>query len=352
MEINSQFKVLDSIRFRTSTLKRLKMDSTDKSPDCLTIGEGRVNRPFKIQNNLFLPPHLTRKLDRETFLGVSLGSCLAGGNMNLHGPLSSDAKELVRINSAPLILDLVSSRNVISNEMLHNCSMVWIEIGGNEFPFRIDSPSDDTGIPPEIEEPKDLIHLVSMFKEMLEVPVVLSIRGMDIDMDMDNILVTPADAVHISCGFDVDRRSSPVSKGLTSEPVTSVVEALKHMEVFRSAEKGVKILLSGPIRGSTDIMKLRAMGVDGFGPDMIIEDLIRNELTSANEEPDWALIGEKVEERFESIMEGIETDLKILGLGSMNEMKRDMLVVDNYHAAALTGLPLSGYGMEIPFWRH
>jgi hypothetical protein len=75
-------------------------------------------------------------------------------------------------------------------------------------------------------------------------------------------------------------------------------------------------------------------------------------LGSENDEPDWALIGEKVEESFRSIIQGIGRDLDILGLGSLEEVNRDMLVVDNYHAAALTGLPLSGYGMEIPFWRH
>jgi hypothetical protein len=352
MPVNDQFKVLDSIRFRTSTLKRLKMGNIAESRNGLTIGEGRVKNPFKIRTPLFLPPHLTRKLDHETYLGVSLGSSLAGANMNLHGPLSSDAKELARINSSPLVLDLSGSRIAISNEMLRDCSMVWIEIGGNEFPLRIDSSSEETRIPPEIDEPKDLIHLVSLFREMLEAPVVLSVRGLDIDSDMDNILVTSADAVHISCGFDVDGSTGPASRGLTSEPVTSAVEALKHMEVFRSGEKGVKILLSGPFRDSTDIIKLRAMGIDGFGLDMSIENMIRNELGSENDEPDWALIGEKVEESFRSIIQGIGRDLDILGLGSLEEVNRDMLVVDNYHAAALTGLPLSGYGMEIPFWRH
>ncbi len=347
-----QSRFFDSIRFKTSTLKRPTSDLSDPSDISLIIGHNRVKKPLKLKTPLIIPPHLTRGIGKESYLGISLGSCLAGCNINLHEPLSKEAEELARAYSAPLILDLTNSRGSIDHTILSSAELVWIEIGGAENKVFDQNGNSIVSIPPEIDEPKDLIHLVSLFKEMLGVPVVISMRGRDVDSDIDHVLVTSADAVHISCGYDFEGEEGPASKGLTSEPVTSVIEAMKHLEVFRSKEKGVKLLLSGPLRNSTDVIKLKALGVDGFGIDMVIDNILSRELPRTMKEPDWALIGEIVEGKLKEVLQGIRGDLAILGLKGFDQLERNMLVVDNYHTAAVTGLPLSGYGMEIPFWKH
>ncbi len=352
MSNKNQSRFFDSIRFKTSTLRRPSSEISFPSSFPLVIGHNRVKKPLKLKNPLFIPPHMTRGLGKESFLGLSLGSCLAGCNMNLHEPLSKEAVELVKAYSVPLLLDIVNSLGSIDHAMLSSAKLVWIEIGGAENPVFDQNGNSIVTMPPEIDEPKDLIHLVSLFKEMLGVPVVISIRGRDVNSDIDHVLVTSADAVHISCGYDFKGEEGPASNGLTSEPVTCVVEAMKHMEIFKSKEKGVKLLLSGPIRNSTDIIKLKTLGVDGFGIDMILDNILSRELPKTMEEPDWAMIGEIVEKKLKVILQGIHRDLSILGLGGFNQLERSMLVVDDYHAAAVTGLPLSGYGMEIPFWKH
>ena len=345
-----QFAQLDSIRFVSSTLKRLNHSETP-ALESLTIGKNGIEKPLELENPFIVPPYITRNLDGDLFTGISLGSCLSGINMNLHGKMSKDQKEIHKIHSPPVLYDLCTCRKVPDASLLMMSDCLWLELGPPEGDTGRNS-SKEWGEYPELEGSKDLIHFVSMLKETRDIPIIISIRAIDLVNDVDNVLVTEADAIHIRCGFDDDDHNGPSFFGFTGEPVTTAIQMVEHMDIFKSREKGVKFLLSGPFRNAADIIKLAALGVDGFGIDSLLRRKILPNENTVERKLDWASIGETVQISIKSLRDEIISYLDTLNLKSLEQLDRSMLVVDSYHTAALTGLPLAGYGREIPFWRH
>lgn len=349
MGSHPQFSVLDSIRFVTTFIPPTAQDG--ESNDRFTIGINRVKSPISFKEGLFIPPGFTRDIAAKTRIGISLGSCLSGMNLNVHGSIDKDTRDLIRSYSPKVILDLTSARKEIDQEMFDLADCIWLDISGSEPHTGNEKHIRKNMIPPEIDKKKDLIHLVSMLKELKEIPLIVSIKGTDVKNDMDNVLVTEADGIHISCGYDLTGKSGPAYYGLTSEPVSTAIEAIKHMDVFRSREKGVKLLLSGPVRNGADHLKLSAIGADLIGPEIIMTDMLHG----FEKDPslmEWDVVGEGLDTLLNQLREDISINLGNLNKRSINDLSRSDLQVDNYHAAAVTGLPVMGYGREIPFWRH
>jgi hypothetical protein len=349
LKTRRNFQLLDSIGFSTSSLKRMN-DSILNSKNKLIIGENRVEKPLVLKNRLFLPPHITRSAGKEKLLGISLGSCLAGCNLNIHSKPDKDFNEIAKIKDSPRFLDIISTSRDIDHDVLRRCDLLWLEVGIPEYGHRRETKNEIEYLPSELDEPKDLIHLVDLYREMLNIPLVVSIKGLDVRADMDNILVTSADAVHISSGYEISNNDNFHESGIFSDPVTSIVETMKHMETFKSKTKGVKLLVSGPLRNSTDIIKVLALGADGVGLDFLIDDVLSS-IMADKRDVDWSMIGELVQNRIVETLNNIENDLEVIGC-RFEDLNSEMLVVDDYHSAAMTGLPLAGYGLEIPFWRH
>ncbi len=340
---------LDSIRFTSSTLKR-KGSCPDENMEKYIIGEGRVVRPIDLGRSMFIPPHITRSSSEDIHLGVSLGACLSHMNLNIHREPKNRLKDLIGSYHPPTILDLSEARSEMNISMMKSSGCIWIELSDPEpGPYLV---SDTARIkkPYEIRSNKDLIHYVSLIKEIVDVPIIVSLRGMDVMLDIDSVLVTEADAIHISCGYDIDGKEGPSFNGLTSEPVSTIIEANKHMKTFRSSDKGVKLLISGPFRNGFDIAKMIALGADMVGIDMPIQKKMIG--LNRDRAEDWATIGESIEQTISSIQKEMDQCVDLVCPNGMVDLDRSRLMVDNYHTAALTGLPLAGYGQEIPFWRH
>ncbi len=346
MQLNDQFRVMDSIKFNSLSLFNEEEDN-GKNSNVLVIGENRVERPLTIENGLFIDPQLTRKTGDDLNLGFALAGSIMKMNVNIQGNISDDIKQLRGSYSPNLFVDLTEKRHELDLETIKGSNAVWLDLTG---PESINTPSGDPSgrIPPEITDHKDLIHFIGMLKEIVDVPVIISIRGLDVKNDIDRILVSKADAVNISIGYSINGLESDT--GPASDPVTSVIEAVKHFNVFRSFENGVKLLVSGPIRNSMDIVKLKCLGVDGLSPGLSILSGI--EKCSSKKKMDWAESGEYIEKNIRDLVSGKDSIMKILNIRSESELDRSLLMVDDYHSAALTGLPLAGYGQVIPFWKH
>ena len=340
---------LDSIRFTSSTLKKKVVRITD-DPERYIIGKDRVVRPIDLGRSMFIPPHITRSSNDDIHLGISLGACLSNMNLNIHREPKDKLIELIGSYHPPTILDLSEARREMNISILKSSDCIWVELSEPEPGPYLVSNTARIEKPSEIRSKKDLIHYISLLKEIADVPVIVSLRGMDVMLDLDSILVTEADAIHISCGYDIDGKEGPSFNGLTSEPVSTLIEANKHLKTFRSNDKGVKLLISGPFRNGFDIAKMIALGADMVGIDMPIQKKMIE--LNKNGKVDWATIGESIEQTIGSIQKEIDQCVDLVCPNGMIDLDRSRLHVDNYHTAALTGLPLAGYGQEIPFWRH
>lgn len=346
MQLNDQFRVMDSIKFNSHSMFNGKEDN-GKNSNILVIGENRVQRPLIIENGLFIDPQLTRKTGNDLNIGFALAGSILKMNVNIHGSISDDIKQLIGSYSPNLFVDLTEKRHELDLETIKGSNAIWLDLTGPESINDLSGDPSDK-IPPEITDHKDLIHFIGMLKEIVDVPVIVSIRGLDVKNDLDRILVSKADAVNISMGYSIDDREIDIEP--VSDPVTSVIEAVKHFNVFRSFEKGVKLLVSGPIRNSMDIVKLKCLGVDGICPGLSILSSIG--ICSSKKKLDWAESGECIEKNIRDLVSGKDSIMKILNIRFEGELDRSLLMVDDYHSGALTGLPLAGYGQVIPFWKH
>lgn len=344
MNFNHQFRVLDSLRFNAISI----FQRTEEAPyDPLIIGKDRVNRPMELNNRLFIDPILTRNSNEDMRIGLSLAGSLNGMNINIHGKIGKEIREMMGSYSPMKFIDISDRRVDLDLDTIKGGNALWMDLSGNE-PVNGEIYRENDLLPPEVVDHRDLIHFIDMLKELTDIPVIASIRGLDVKNDLDKVLVSSVDAINIRIGYSTEEIGS--IQGPISDPVTSIIDALNHFRVFRSKEKGVKLLLSGPIRDGMDVVKLRCLGVDGVCPSMALISEI--EKLDLDDTIDWAVLGENFGGTINEIMNSSLDITNTLNVKEPSDLKRDLLMVDDYHSAALTGLPLAGYGQEIPFWKH
>jgi hypothetical protein len=300
-----------------------------------------------MKNGLLFSPEVIRTNEWAKIIGLSLSGCITGTNVFIGEPGIEALRELTTSYEPRTILDLYAGRKNYDLSTLREFDCIWIDLsllpedGENQ-------NSKFRSLPPEVDDHKDLIHFVNLIKEVFQVPVIISIKGIDVNNNIDKILVSSADAINISMEYLLENGMDRT--GFGNEPVSKIVEAISHFNTFRSKEKGIKLLISGPVRDALDVIKYRCLGVDGICPDQLIHRAIDS--IDDGKDQDWAVIGEKIEKELEMLHGAIHKNLKKINVNSLNDLSRDLLRANDYHSAALSGIPLSGYGQEIPFWRH
>lgn len=295
--------------------------------------DGSGNLRNDHQGPLFYPNHWTDTLlDTESYLGISLGSAIHGSFVGIGEGATKELQDLIISYSPGTVFRFGDDRSNLDQELMLSSDMIEIDYSNK----RNSTPM------PEIHKKKDIIKLVEMIKELSDTSVSVRVPSMDLGKDIDQILVSDIDAIVIDCLPGEDLSSS------VQHPVISTILSNDRMGIFRSREKDVRLIVDAPIRNSVDAVKLLALGADQIGLTHITREFIKE----MNNSRDWAEIGERFGDHLNSMENGIRELLEKIGNGSLERIRKNGLTASDYSTAAITGLPLVGYGKELPIWRH
>jgi hypothetical protein len=243
-------------------------------------------------------------------------------------------------------------RNGFDLEKLRRSDIIQLEV--------IDRKNDPPLNLLEIRKGKDLIKAAELLNELSDVPNIYNMKCSDIRKDLDFILISKVDSILLDCTSDRFEKRSDVMM------LTSLVHTKRQMEVFKSRDKGFKVIVNGPVRNISDIVKLMALGADVIGIDHLTllflrsylsfktgEKYVTNEdLREPNNDLDWAEIGELYSEFLEVLSDRLRDGLRYLNIDPETGVKITDIETSDYSTASISGLPLQGFGKPVPFWRH
>jgi len=209
---------------------------------------------------------------------------------------------------------------------------------------------------PELRSGKDIKDLVAMIRELGHVPVICTIDSQCIDKDMDYLLISEIDAVKVRCGRHPLDGFLFSPYGRSMDPVTSLIRLNDHLKTFSAREKGIKVIIDGPILTGNDIILLKCLGADMVVLDTTVELalglLIKGETVGMGDQVKWDVIGEYLNNLFSSLNLEYGLLCNDLGLNVEGMFKEEMVTALTYEAAARTGLKLDGYGDRLSMWKH
>lgn len=275
------------------------------------------------------------KVTEDYLLGTSLGLALSENSVIIGPGMKSDLEEMVSSYGPSTVFHFGEDRYEINVDIMTASDIIEINYAERESARPI----------PEINESKDIIKLVQMLRELTGSRIAIRLNSFDLEKDIDRILACDVDLIII------DSIAPEKLKESIEHPIISTIIANRHMETFRSREKGVQLVVDAPFRTPTDIVKLMALGADRIGTTYLFRSL-HDVNRSSEREMDWAEVGEVYGEILTNIEKEVDGVLEYLSGGSLHILRSNSLIAGDYGTASMTGLPLSGYGKTLPIWRH
>ena len=361
--------ILDSVVIETSKLARTPYFAPPYGPDIGTvIGHGRTKKKIEMKIPFMLPSNLPMYDDEEYLLGASLGGVLSGSPISIHNDRYGDMmRDMISSYRPQTIFKWAPGLNDIDLDLMSSSDGVEISLSkNNPLPVPVldwDSKGAYAKYPsvhPEITTGKDLKDMVQMIRQVNQGPIIGTLSASDVESDLDYLLVSGVDCVHVICGDNIYLRSGAVDP-FSRDILSTLVEIKKHFDTFLSRKEGVKLMISGPFLDANDVLKALCMGADIIGLDyaisrsliLIKEGYISNEQVGYDREIiGWDIIGEYINNLFLSFSRELSILLGALGIRSKNDLDPKLLRSVSYDSAAVTGLPLIGYGEKLGMWRH
>ncbi|MCK5774310.1 MAG: hypothetical protein KAH57_11025, partial [Thermoplasmata archaeon] len=258
--------------------------------------------------------------------------------------------------SNKIYLDLISRSDGVEISLSNNNPLPLPDLDWSQEGPYAKCPS----VHPEINKGKDFKDMVQMIRQINQGPMIGTLSASDIDSDLDYLLVSGVDCVHVVCGDNTSLLSGSVDP-FSRDILSTIVEINKHFDTFLSKKDGVQLMISGPFLDANDILKALCMGADLVCLDFAISRSMRliseGYVTTKKQEYDrekigWDLIGEYINNLFLSFSRELSILLGALGIRSKSELDPKFLRAISYDSAAVTGLPLVGYGDKLGMWRH
>jgi hypothetical protein len=285
-------------------------------------------------------------------LGIALGQAIAGMPVNIYQGMPNEMEEMISSYKPKTVFSFGPQRDGFDLEKLRRSDIVQLDI--------IDRSSDPPMDLQEIKKGKDLIRVAELLNELSNVPNIYNMKCSDIKKDLDFILISKIDSMLIDCTSDQFEKHSDFMM------LTSLVHANRQMDVFKSRDKGFKVVVNGPVRNIADIMKVMALGADVIGIDYLTLSFLRSylsfktgekyvtneDLSEPNDDLDWAEIGELYSEFLEVLSVRLKDGLRHLNIDPKKGINMTDIETSDYSTASISGLPLQGFGKPVPFWRH
>lgn len=361
--------VLDSIVMETSKLARVPHVAPPYDHDIRTIiGRDRTKKEIDMKIPFLLPSNLPMNDEEEYLLGASLGGVLSGLPISIQNDryggmmrdMISSYKPQIIFKWTPGVsnidLDLMSRSDGVEIDLSRNNPLPIPDLNWYSKGPYAKGPS----VHPEIKKGKDLKDMVQMIRQINEGPIICTLSASDIDSDLDYILVSGVDCIHVICGDNVSLQSGAVDP-FSRDILSTTVEVGKHFDTFLSKKEGVKLMISGPFLDANDILKALCMGADCIGLDYAISQSMRL-IKGGYVDPDnieydrdvigWDMIGEYINNLILSFSRELSILFGALGIRSKKDLTPALLRAATYDSAAVTGLPLIGYGEKLGIWRH
>ncbi|MBN1389167.1 MAG: hypothetical protein JXA22_00835 [Candidatus Thermoplasmatota archaeon] len=341
--------VLRTVHFRTSFLHGT---TVERCPVSVKIGKKERARRSEVPFPFLTTASLMKSLPNNARLGIALGQAMSGIPLNIYPGVPPEIYEILKTHRPGTVVCFGPDRQDIDIDMLKSADLTEIEI--------MDMSDIPPRLVPEVRKGKDIIRLVDMIKEASDAPILMSIDQEQLNSDIDFYLVSDIDIIGLRCGdLSVEHCDSRMM-------LASVIGLLRKMEVFKSVEKGLQVMLNGYLMTSEDMVKMMAFGVDLICLDLLTMDFIkaylrnkmnipvgeRIDLEDHDDSLDWAEIGEMYSEWMTMLSEGIRDTLAELNIGSVADLGPDRLVTSDYNTSAITGIPLAGFEAQVPFWRY
>jgi len=341
--------ILDSIHFRTSILHGM---SDERRDIAVQLGKNGSDNIKQLSSPFLLTRKFLSSLPYNAKLGIALGQAMAGMPVNIYPGSPKEIGELIKAHRPVKLVNFGPDRSDFDIEILRTSDLIEIDV--------MDEVNDIQRLLPEVEKGKDLIRLVELLDEITSSPKVVTIEPEHLRSDIDFHLVTRIDLLGLNC------RPHQYGRCTNSLAISSMMEALRHMVVFKSVEKGLKLMVTARTKEPGDMVKLIAMGANVICLDILTRDFLTAylrtrssippeeelDLDDHNEEMDWAEIGELYSEMMNLLSDGMRETLTDLNIGSLEGLSRENLITTDYNTASITGLALAGFGGPVPFWRH
>ncbi len=331
--------LLDGISFVTSDINGSEVK--DPSKEGLVIGRGGSVGTVTFNDPFMLDLNQRESLSDEVMLGVATACSMKGWPIFLKGRIGPEMRELFSSQRTRTIYRLDGRRDKNDLMMLKGSTIL-------ELPLR-----DEQGERlPEVIKGQDLTDLMLMLRELRSGPILTSIRCTSVDTDMETVLRSEPDCVLMSSHRALTGEDGNVLGSIPSPIVHSIISTNKHLEVMGSRKKGVKLLISGEIRGPLDAVKLLCLGADGIClGDHILSGISKTTgERDVSGEMDWSMVCERTLEGIDSFKKDIGRIMTSLNIGTYSQLTPQRLVALTYDAASVTGLPLAGHGSVLPMW--
>ncbi len=339
------YKHLDNIIFKTSILHGNRNSTSGKKNNETQI---KTKIPF------FTSWSGLKDISNELRLGIALGGSIYGMDVNVGSNDPMELNELIEGYGSTTTYRIGPTRGDPDLDSMIKSSVLELDV----LEFIESNECYEMTVLPELETGKDLIKFVDMLKELTGKPIRIRVRGTDIDKDLDHLLVTKTDSIYIDCSSGKGKTS------LRMDPIIALTQTKTHMDIFRSKEKGMEVIIDTPIRSGMDVVKLICLGADGIGLDHFIKEFSRSFLEHKgigkdilkNQEDilkvDWAEIGELFGEVITSLDDQVKEVLINMNITSISDLTPDHLITDSYDTASISGLDIAGLAGPLPMWRH
>lgn len=341
--------IFDSIHFNSTQLHGHFEPHEDLSR---SIGLPEKGSEFFLSSPLITTKGLMEKLTPNAQLGIALGQAIAGLPVNIYHGMPPEMEEMIGSYKPRTIYCYGPHRQDFDLDRLRRADIIQVEL--------MDRSNDPPIHLPEIRKGKDVIQLAELLNELRNAPLIYDISCNNIVKDLDFILISKIDAVLIDCSpYPLERRPDVIM-------LTSLIHANRQMEVFNSRNKGMKIIMNGPVRDVSDIIKIMALGADIVGIDHLTLSFLRSylsfktgekyitndDLAEPRDELDWAEIGELYSEYIALLIDGLKDGLHYLNIDPSKGIDISDIETSDYSTASISGIPLQGFGQPVPFWRH
>lgn len=339
--------------------------------EALVIGSGEKSLNFN--NRLFLSKPPIAYQNEDLSLGVSLGCALSNIPIPLGPALgSSNERDLIKSYDPSIVFQLSPYRDDLDIDLMRGSNCIDLKISDNPMSIEPLYFADKKGryhrsprILPEIRKKRSLDKFIEMIREMIDVPVIVTISANDISTGIDQVLVADPDAIRIVTDSYSPLDLTDNGDSFKRDPVSSLSALNEHLDTFKSRKRGLKVIVDARIENTSDVVKLLCLGADGICIDHLVKKIILDQISAHDDKDryiefakvyegsyDWASIGEAISNRILAIQKDLRSQIHSLGIDDVDELNSELLRAATYDSAALSGLKMAGREMPLAMWRH
>lgn len=363
-----------------------KSDS-DKNTE-IVIGDGRdVKYPLILSHPLFVDANHFAKVNKSFRIALAYGAGMTKTPLNIGEGILPEERRIAKKFDGDLILQWSPIRIGIDLNNLNTGKAIAIDLRPlsqikmhslNELTERVQGKdgliTGDVFGPSghlDIETSKDLKKHVELLREATNysIPILIKISPGGVYENTKSALEADADAVIIDTSLDPFSTPSAIKGTFGRSLIGSIPPARKALKATKAQEKGVKLIVSGGVRGGADILKILALGADAVGVVEPVAIAIGCNLCGechigkckkgiATKEPqlrsnfDWKNAGKRLANYIKAVKKEIELVMDYIGVRDIKDIDGKYIKALTYDAAAITGVKLMGYDRELPMWFH